>query len=587
MRCSNCRILLALVVVDLGSSSSGAERRPNPGAGLGLGHLPVDALFQAAMTVQDVSESVGQHIQQLLEPLERCGARTFSCVRELMSIPSRNRMADHVGRPETALSARTQVDSSRRDAWLRIDSRVPPQRRGAETNEGLREALLAETRSVQAPPDRRRFRGGWIGSIGRRFGSGIDGVRDIVEAAAGNQPEIHAEEAAERLRGMLERNQRELSWHVARANGLLAKWAAQAAAEERRLEARLSKMREGQMAAVSEVVTTAEGHLRRAALDKQIQGVREEWFERQAVLREQLTRRQQDIAERMRAVTIDSKIMAKLYDEFLMGKKAKIDTSVANEDSFRRALELILEDTEEGGWERVVSTRNGALSVERKFIGKNSGGSKFACIRAWCSMDVPAEAIAEMMESSERVKEYNKWFLEGRDLELLDENTKVVWASSPSPLPFVKPRDFVTVVHVRRLEDGSIIVVNRGYKHPEAPPSTEYVRGEVILAANVIRPDPKDRNRTQFTLLTQVDPGGIAPAWIVNKISAHDPVDFLERVETAAGRSESAKRSRKPKSPPPAVSSSSDVSAQSPAKHSPAGAKERIDNGGKLSERRR
>lgn len=32
----------------------------------------------------------------------------------------------------------------------------------------------------------------------------------------------------------------------------------QAAAEERRLEARLSKMREGQMATVSEVVTTAE-----------------------------------------------------------------------------------------------------------------------------------------------------------------------------------------------------------------------------------------------------------------------------------------------------------------------------------------
>ncbi|CAB1114578.1 unnamed protein product [Ectocarpus sp. CCAP 1310/34] len=580
MWCSNCRILLALVVVDLASSCSGAERRPDARAGLELGKLPVDALFQAATTVQDVSKSVGQHIQQLLEPLERCRTRTFSSVQELMSIPGRNRMADHVGRPETALSARTQ----------------------AETNEGLREALLAETQSVQPPPDRRRFRGGWIRSIGRRFGSGIDGMRDIVETAAGSQLEIHAEEAAERLRGMLKRNQRELSWHVARANGLLAKWAAQAAAEERRLEARLSKMREGQMAAV---VTTAEGHLRRAALDKQIKGVREEWFERQAVLREQLTKRQQDMAERMRAVTIDSKILAKLYDELLMRKKAKIDASVANEDSFRRALELILEDAEEGGWERVVSTRNGALSVERKFIGKNAGGSKFACIRAWCSMDVPAEAVAELMESSERVKEYNKWFLEGRDLELLDENTKVVWASSPSPLPFVKPRDFVTVVNVRRLEDGSIVVVNRGYRHPEAPPSTEYVRGEVILAANVIRPDPKDRNRTQFTLLTQVDPGGIAPAWIVNKISAHDPVDFLERVETAAGRSESAKRSPKPKSrvegaagrsesakrpskansPPPAVSSSSDVSAQPPAKHSPAVAKESIDDGGKLNKR--
>lgn len=70
-----------------------------------------------------------------------------------------------------------------------------------------------------------------------------------------------------------------------------------------------------------------------------------------------------------------------------------------------------------------------------------------------------------------------RWFLEGRDLELLDDDTKVVWASSPAPLPFVKPRDFVTVVNVRRLEDGSIVVVNRGYRHPAAP-----VRYVVVVA---------------------------------------------------------------------------------------------------------
>lgn len=56
-------------------------------------------------------------------------------------------------------------------------------------------------------------------------------------------------------------------------------------------------------------------------------------------------------------------------------------------------------------------------------------------------------------------------------MDLLDDDTKVVWASSPSVLPFVKPRDFVTVVHVRRLEDGSIVVINRGYSHPDAPVS--------------------------------------------------------------------------------------------------------------------
>ncbi|CAM9339285.1 unnamed protein product, partial [Hapterophycus canaliculatus] len=144
--------------------------------------------------------------------------------------------------------------------------------------------------------------------------------------------------------------------------------------------------------------------------------------------------------------------------------------------------------------------------------------SKFACVRARCSMDVPAAAVAELFESPERIKEYNKWFLDGRDLELLDEDTRVVWASSPSPLPFVKPRDFVTVVNVRRLEDGTVVIVNRGHRHPDAPPRSKYVRGEVILGAHVMRPDAKDKNKTHFTLLTQVDPGGVAPAWIVNKI---------------------------------------------------------------------
>ena len=39
--------------------------------------------------------------------------------------------------------------------------------------------------------------------------------------------QIHPEEAADRLRALLDKNQRELRRHVVNANGLLAKWAAQ------------------------------------------------------------------------------------------------------------------------------------------------------------------------------------------------------------------------------------------------------------------------------------------------------------------------------------------------------------------------
>eukprot|EP00903_Cladosiphon_okamuranus_P022209 g20424.t1 len=503
-------ILLAVVVLDLDACFATPGRQPLAARGRSLRQC------RSCATTGFALGNLGEEIQQRLEPLTRCPAHVVSFLRESLPLPSRGQF---VSEPE---AASTQ----------------------AATIEGLRKALSMEGQ-VQGRRKRDDGTGSWwlTGILGRRvrsFRRRFDGMRDLIEAAAGNHPEIHPEEAADRLRALLETNQRELRRQVANANGLLAKWAVQASAEERRLEARLSEMREAQRSMLSGVVTTAEERLQRAALEAQVEVVRREWSERQAVLREQLGKRKQDIAQKMRTVTSDSKILAKIYDEFLMRKRHEMDTAVANEDTFRRALELILEDTEEGGWERVVNGRRGSLSVQRKFIGRNSGGSKFACIRAWCTMDVPAEAIVELFESSERVKEYNKWFLEGRDLELLDDDTMVVWASSPAPLPFVKPRDFVTVVNVRRLEDGSIVVVNRGYRHPAAPPSSDYVRGEVILAANVIKPDSKNRYKTHFTMLTQVDPGGIAPAWIVNKISARDPVDFLQRVEAAAGRSGAA-----------------------------------------------
>lgn len=44
---------------------------------------------------------------------------------------------------------------------------------------------------------------------------------------------------------------------------------------------------------------------------------------------------------------VHHQILAKIYDEFLMRKKTEMDTSAANDESFTRALELILEVTPE------------------------------------------------------------------------------------------------------------------------------------------------------------------------------------------------------------------------------------------------
>lgn len=64
-------------------------------------------------------------------------------------------------------------------------------------------------------------------------------------------------------------------------------------------------------------------------------------------------------------------------------------------------------------------------------------------------------------------QEYNDNCKEVRDLEQLSADTKVSWASTPRYGPF-KSRDFVTAVHYRTLEDGTMMVINRPVEHPAA-----------------------------------------------------------------------------------------------------------------------
>lgn len=53
--------------------------------------------------------------------------------------------------------------------------------------------------------------------------------------------------------------------------------------------------------------------------------------------------------------------------------------------------------------------------------------------------------------------------------------------STPPPK---QARDFCTIVHYRKLKDGSLVVINRSADHVKAPRSDKYVRSEILLAGN-------------------------------------------------------------------------------------------------------
>lgn len=123
------------------------------------------------------------------------------------------------------------------------------------------------------------------------------------------------------------------------------------------------------------------------------------------------------------------------------------------------------------------------------------------------------------------------------DIDRLSEDTKVTWSASGRYGPF-RARDACTIVHFRKLRDGSLVVINRAAEHVKAPRSDKYVRSQVLLAGNVMRAHPTDPNKTLLTTLTHINPGGCvdtkAGAAMINMITATSPVLFHRKVEVAA-----------------------------------------------------
>lgn len=66
----------------------------------------------------------------------------------------------------------------------------------------------------------------------------------------------------------------------------------------------------------------------------------------------------------------------------------------------------------------------------------------------------------------------------------------------------------------------------------------KYVRAEILIATNIMRPNREDPSKTDFISVTHINPGGIADsrigAKIVNKLCAKAPVNLLVALERSA-----------------------------------------------------
>ncbi|CAM9637328.1 unnamed protein product [Heterosigma akashiwo] len=226
---------------------------------------------------------------------------------------------------------------------------------------------------------------------------------------------------------------------------------------------------------------------------------------------------------------------------------------------------LLSEVTDDEGWGLVVERQG--IKVWKKFLspGRHSSlrdgesssitaydeqeqaalaameerAAKFAAVKAAGTINAPASSIYRLFLDNSRVHEYNSLCHKVKDLAYLSEDTKVTWACSPRFGP-VKARDFCTVVHCRRLRDGTCVVVNRPAFHRGALRSDpQYIRSELLIAGHVMRPNRKDpENKTDFYVMTHVNLGGICEtppvAALINRLCASSPISLMKNLEKAA-----------------------------------------------------
>jgi hypothetical protein len=209
-------------------------------------------------------------------------------------------------------------------------------------------------------------------------------------------------------------------------------------------------------------------------------------------------------------------------------------------DMANQAVRDVLAVSHADGWVEVA--QGSGVTVWRKYLTmqdlgksthKGQRSSLVPVVKASAVVNASAESVYKLLKDNKRVHEYNDNCRVVMDMQKLDKDTKITWAASPRFGPF-KPRDFCTLVHFRKTTDGLLIVANIPAEHKNAPPSSSFVRSEILLGGNIIK--PLGPRKTELTILTSIDTGDLpsAGAALVNKMAATTPISFIRRLEVAA-----------------------------------------------------
>lgn len=188
-------------------------------------------------------------------------------------------------------------------------------------------------------------------------------------------------------------------------------------------------------------------------------------------------------------------------------KKRKMqvgEVRVADDEDFRKLKELC---EQSDGWKLEYHKHNTHIWT------KNNDLSEFKIFKVRSNFDVSADTLYDVLHDPDYRKVWDRAMIDSYDICALNPNNDIGYYAIRCPSP-LKNRDFVTL-RSWLATSKEYYIMNHSVNHVEYPPYKDYIRAISFLTGYLIV--PKDTSSCTLTYVSQSDPKGRLPSWVVNK----------------------------------------------------------------------
>ncbi|XP_068596730.1 START domain-containing protein 10 [Brachionichthys hirsutus] len=156
--------------------------------------------------------------------------------------------------------------------------------------------------------------------------------------------------------------------------------------------------------------------------------------------------------------------------------------------------------------------------------------------------DVTAETLYDVVHDTSYRRKWDTNMIDTYDIGRLTANADVGYYAWRCPRP-LKNRDFVTLRSWLPL-GGDYLIINYSVKHPQHPPKKDCVRAVSLLTGYLIQSN--GANSSTLYYLTQMDPRGSLPKWVVNRVSQFVAPKAMRKIYKASLKYPEWKRKHEP-----------------------------------------